>query len=321
MLRKINGAQRPLLENLFKTKDLETTLSYLRRLMAVLEGDEKVGPFTAREAKLLHDEIIGAIIPALDHATADRTPFEHLATFASGGYYAIPVELFTINYDLLIESGLEARSVPYFDGFVGHLRGRFKPDLIDPFEISGAGSLPSSFVRLWKLHGSVNWEEEMDGDYRRVVRLGSVAQPGATAAIFPSDEKYDRSRRVPFVVLMDRLRRALAMQETLTLVSGYSFADQHLNEMLFDAARAYPRSETTVLCYQGIPDELGKVAEQTRNLSVYGRAEAIIGGRRGPWDRGDDVSGVWEGKEFLLGDFAKLALFLATQARLTNAAS
>jgi SIR2-like protein len=174
-------------------------------------------------------------------------------------------------------------------------------------------------VRLWKLHGSVNWEEETKSGRRHVVRLGSPAPKGAVAAIYPSDEKYDQSRRVPFVVLMDRFRRALEMPETFTLINGYSFGDQHLNEMMFDAARAHPRSETAVLCFDSIPGEVAAVAIGVRNLLVLAATEAIIGGRRLPWAHDGDVPGVWEDKKFLLGDFAKLAPFLATKARLDDA--
>src|SRR5450759_4332679 len=94
----------------------------------------------------------------------------------------------------------------------------------------------------------------------------------------------DRSpRRVPFVVLMDRFRRALSEPETVTLVSGYSFGDQHLNETLFDAVRYHPRSEVVALCHAGIPDVLSSTAEEIRNLTVLAPESAIIGGHPGAW--------------------------------------
>jgi hypothetical protein len=136
------------------------------------------------------------------------------------------------------------------------------------------------------------------------------------AAIYPSDEKYDQSRRVPFVVLMDRFRRALAVPETLTLVAGYSFGDQDLNEMLFDAARAHPRSETVVFCFNDISSVVGDEAVSTRNISVLGKSEAIIGGQRLKWARTEELPGVWNGGAFQLGDFKHLARFLATKARI-----
>lgn len=314
---RLTKTQQQQVAELFKTKNLEEVLSYLRRLVAILGDGQSLGDFNGASAKELETAITGAIIPALDHKAADCEPFCHFASWVSGAYYRLPVEIFTINYDLLLEIGFEELAVPYFDGFVGTISGRFRPELVDTIDpTEQAHALPSNFVRLWKLHGSVNWEELPDGTRRRIVRRGVPVTDGATAAIYPSDEKYDQSRRVPFVVLMDRFRRALAVPETVTLVAGYSFGDQHLNEMLFDAARAHPRSETVVFCFNDISAVVGDVAASARNISVLGKTEAIIGGQRLKWVRTEDLPGVWESGSFQLGDFRHLARFLATKARL-----
>lgn len=309
--------QRKQVVELFKTKNLEEVLSYLRRLTAILGDGQSLGNFDSASAKELQTAMTKAIIPALDHTKGNPEPFHHFASWVSGAYYRLPVEIFTINYDLLLEVGFEELAVPYFDGFVGTIAGQFRPELVDTIDpTEQAHVLPSTFVRLWKLHGSVNWEEATDGTRRRIVRRGVPAMDGATAAIYPSDEKYDQSRRVPFVVLMDRFRRALAVPETVTLVAGYSFGDQDLNEMLFDAARAHPRSETVVFCFNDISSVVSDVAAATRNFSVLGKTEAIIGGQRLKWARPEDLPGIWESGAFQLGDFKHLSRFLATKARL-----
>lgn len=300
---------------LFEQRNLEETLSYLRRLASILEGDEELRGFTSKRAHELQDAITHAIIPALDTDEADVGPFRLLASWVAGGFYAFPVEIFTINYDLLIERGLEESGVPYFDGFVGNLNARFQPELVDTAASGEDRTLPAAFVRLWKLHGSVNWSEQSTGETKRIVRLGTPVGSGSPAAIYPSDEKYDQSRRVPFVVLMDRFRKALAIQETVTLVCGYSFGDQHLNEMLFDAARDHPRSEVLVFCYSDIPGGLAERALQTRNLTVFGREEAVIGGVRDRWGESDEIPGIWEKANFQMGDFACLASFVARQPK------
>ena len=134
-----------------------------------------------------------------------------------------------------------------------------------------------SFVRLWKLHGSVNWAWDSEGA-TEIVRLGQPVPVEAAAAIYPSDAKYDESRRMPFLVLQDRLRRALAQPETLTLIAGYSFGDAHLNEMIFEAAQRRPRSETIVFCYSSIPEVVGKRAVQTPNLQAVTASERFSAG-------------------------------------------
>jgi hypothetical protein len=201
--------------------------------------------------------------------------------------------------------------VPYFDGFVGTLKARFHTELVEGAPTSEQ-SVPSFFVRLWKLHGSVNWAWQDD---RQILRFGQPVTEGRAAAIYPSDTKYEESRRVPFVVLQDRLRRALHQPETLMLVTGYSFSDDHLNEMLFDAAARRERSEFVVFCHSGIPESLGNRAATTPNLQVVAGAEAILGGVRANWKAPEEAPpGIWADQQLLLRDFRNLAAFLARSA-------
>ena len=191
-----------------------------------------------------------------------------------------------MNYDLLLETALERLGVPYFDGFVGTLQARFHTELVEGTPGSDGQWLPAFFVRLWKLHGSVNWAWEDD---KQIVRLGHPIAGGDAAAIYPSDTKYEESRRVPFVVLQDRLRRALHLPETLTIIAGYSFGDAHLNELIFDAATRRERSEFVAFCYSEIPEPLAKRAATTPNLQAVTGHEAIIGGVRGEWSPPEEM--------------------------------
>ncbi len=94
----------------------------------------------------------------------------NLASWAGRMETHRPVELFTVNYDLLIEAGLEELGVPYFDGFVGVVNGRFAPELIEPTDAREETRLPAGFVRLWKLHGSTNWTSRPIGGRTQIVR-------------------------------------------------------------------------------------------------------------------------------------------------------
>jgi hypothetical protein len=298
-------------EHLMEDRNLEQVLSRLRRIAALLDGTAgEVDALNAKQARDLDVEICQHIVEKLTVDREAMKPMLRLAAWAARADYHRPLELFTVNYDLLIESGLEALGVPYFDGFVGTMRARFRSDLVE----ASAGEdrwLPSFLVRVWKLHGSVNWAWTVTPN-PGVIRLGAAVPSDQTAVIYPSDAKYDESRRLPFVVLQDRLRRALDQPETLVLISGYAFGDQHLNEMIFDAARRRPRSEFIAFCYSKIPDELAELAVTTPNVQVVTRAEAILGGFRNPWHPPEDsLSDVWADDTFRLGDFNSLTQFLA----------
>ena len=136
-------------------------------------------------------------------------------------------------------------------------------------------------------------------------------------AIYPSLQKYQESRRIPFVVLADRFRRSLALPETLCLVTGYSFGDEHINELIYDAARLHRGSEVLVLCHSRIPQDLLDRAQSTPNLTVLGPTEAVIGCNRGEWTDHDEDSTFWEESQFVLGDFKNLSAFLLGNTKVT----
>lgn len=302
-------------ERLARSRNLEQVLSRLRRISSLLEdADDTVDGLTGGQAGSLDTSICRLIIERLTAGEVEYAPMWRLASWAVRADYYRPVELFTVNYDLLTETGLEALGVPYFDGFVGTMRGQFREDLVEGLgstEHSSQPSLPPFLVRLWKLHGSVHWVWKA-GDNPAVMRLGTPAPDGQPAAIYPSDAKYEESRRVPFLVLQDRFRRALDEPETLTLITGYAFGDQHLNETIFNAARRRPRSEFVAFCYSTIPEEVAALAMATPNVQVVTRGEAILGGIRKPWSAPETVpEDVWNDGAFLLGDFGFLTRFLA----------
>lgn len=314
----LQGDEGEVLAQQLKHRDLEQVLSRLRRIAALVEGDDQVEGLSGEAAAGLDSRICRLIVENLSLESANLEPMLRLAGWAARTDYAYPLELFTVNYDLLIEAALERLAVPYFDGFVGGMKGRFRTDLVEAGPDDPDVWLPRFVTRLWKLHGSVNWAWDAEGR-GEVVRLGSPVDGGSPVAIYPSDAKYEESRRVPFVVLQDRLRRALHQPETLMIVSGYAWADEHLNEVMFDAATRRPRSEIIALCYSDIPDVLVERADSTPNIQVVTGTEAVIGGVRGAWrppeDEEDVPAQLWNDGKMALRDFEHLASFLARSSR------
>ena len=106
-------------------RNLEQALSRIRRIAALLEGNNKLEGLTRKTAELLDQRICQAIVEELSIDKANLEPVQRLAAWAARADYHWPLEVFTVNYDLLVETELEQMRVPYFDGFVGTLQGRF----------------------------------------------------------------------------------------------------------------------------------------------------------------------------------------------------
>lgn len=298
------------LASLLKDRNLEDVLSRLRRIHALIdETDQKVDGLTAAEALTLDRAVCAEIVAQLDIGSADLKPMLKFAAWIARADYHLPVEIFTLNYDLLTETALERLRTPYFDGFVGTFSGAFLTDLVEATPSDGDAWLPPFIARLWKLHGSVSWQWSNND----VIRLGQTVGSSDAAAIFPSDMKYDQSRRVPFVVLHDRLRRALRHPETLTIITGYSWSDEHLNEVIFDAARHRPRSEIVAFSRSSLPDVLVEHAREIPNLQAVTGAEAVLSGVRADWKSAGNTppDDVWDDNKLALREFGPLAEFLA----------
>jgi len=307
---------------------VEHVLNRVRLCRELLGNDDKaiVDDLTLGSARELDRSICRAIYgrvradPPKGYSTHSQ-----FAAWLNSVQRAHSVEIFSTNYDLLVERGLEIAEVPYFDGFVGSVQPYFSDALSESDEFRNAG-IPRSWVRLWKLHGSIGWKystEVLTGS-RKVIRTPLV-EPSTSddLMIFPSREKYDDSRRLPFVALHDRLRRQTATGECLLLIAGYSFGDEHINEIIFGNLRANNRMAVTVLLFDPLDNaeiqrKLVRPTEGLRNLTVYAPNMAHVGGISGKWvSPSPPPDGVTEwpfwdqGKsEFTLGDFNNVPRFL-----------
>lgn len=235
-----------------------------------------------------------------------------------------PVEIFTTNYDLLIERALERTMTPHFDGFIGTYEPHFVPASVDSDTDFANGAVPpASWVRVWKLHGSVGWRLSGTGKDHRIVRVPQrTTEDGEDLLIYPSREKYDSSRRQPYVTYHDRLRRFLLSGEALLVVAGYSFGDQHINEIIFEGLRTNNRLSVTVLLYGDLNDEITAnlltPCDGYRNLTVYCADKPTVSGVTGVWESPGDPPpqyGSWpfwneQTGKFTLGDFSCFAEYL-----------
>lgn len=236
-------------------------------------------------------------------------------------------EVFTTNYDLIIEKSLEESHIPYFDGFVGSYEPFFWQESIDYFV--GKNDLTQNWIRLWKIHGSLSWFWKIDKKLKmqKVIRIGkieNIKEEKNEIVIYPSREKYDSSKKQPFVAYFDRLKNYLLSGELLFIFTGYSFSDQHINEIIFNCLRQNNRLFVLVFFFQDLEvTNLYNLIPSYLNLNVFGPTKAIINGNLGDWEYIQDevkpnekTDSYWDesSKKFKLGDFNHLVNFLITHS-------
>jgi hypothetical protein len=260
---------------------VENILSRLRMMLNAIGKNDTLSGLKTDELEKLEESvrktIARLVTPDLKGLPTDF-PHRKFARWLAKTSRKACVEIFTVNYDVLIEHGLESERVPVFDGFVGSYQPFFLADSLRRAETAPG----PHWTRLWKMHGSVTWRRiEQDGRMR-VVR-GDPDLAGEM--ILPSFQKYDESRQQPYAAFVDRLTRFLEQDDALLIVAGFSFGDEHINNLIFGALENRPRTHVYALQYEELSEDsvLIKRAYQRSNLIVVGPKTGVIGGRRARW--------------------------------------
>lgn len=314
------------LESIITTRkvNIEDILNQIRRIRELTgETTKEYQGVSGEKAKLLDKEICKIIYEIIldKESVADIDTTKKFFAWLSLLNRDFSKEVFTTNYDLIIEKSLEASQIPYFDGFVGAFEPFFWQESIDQFV--SKNDLTQNWIRLWKIHGSLSWfwKEDKKTNSQKIIRIGKVEnikKDDNELVIYPSKEKYDSSKKQPFIAYFDRLKNYLLSGELLFVFSGYSFSDQHINEIIFNCLRQNNR--LTVLVFFFLDSEVENLYKQTSsymNLNVFGPTKAIINGNLGEWEftphlyPNEKSDTYWNDakNEFMLGDFNQLVKF------------
>jgi len=289
-----NGNYALLLGELTKAEknpeNIEDILSFLRSLILVSKGGEVRG-LNENDLLKLEKEICSEIVKKLNvELPNEETPYHRLCNWIRSIDRKSPVELFTTNYDLLLEQALENLEVPYFDGFVGSRRSFFDLRAVED------NLIPVHWSRLWKIHGSINWYQERIAGEKKVFRSSEIKND-ASHLIYPSHLKYEESRKMPYLALIDQLNRFIRKKSSLLILCGYSFNDGHLNDAIVNALKSNPTAMVLGLMFEKFEmkndkdeyieryPEAYRLAKKQHNLNVWTDDKAIIGTSLGTWDQ------------------------------------
>lgn len=329
-LKNFNLLRDNLKATLGRDVNIEEILNHIRRIREITneKADQDFIKVTGEAAKNLDKEICNQIYDIIDKAEskADLTNPRKFFAWLNILNHEYSKEVFTTNYDLIIEKSLEQSQIPYFDGFVGSYEPFFWQESIE--QATGKTDMTRNWIRLWKIHGSLSWfwKEDKKDNSQKIIRVGKFDNATTTdkeLVIYPSKEKYDSSRKQPFIAYFDRLKNFLSSGELLFIFTGFSFSDQHINEIIFNCLRQNNRLFCIVLCYTDTEVEnLHKLTKSSyMNLNVFGPKKAIVNGTLSDWtfDKTtlkdtEKFDTYWDEKtgELKLGDFNELVNFLIT---------
>jgi hypothetical protein len=152
--------------------------------------------------------------------------------------------VFTLNYDTLIEKAADAEGAILVDGFVGTLQRVFRPESYDldfyfPAQTTeGRVHRFDRALHLYKLHGSTTWhrcEADWENPYGLYASFYDQQRPEDDVLIYPSPLKYGQTLGMPYSELFRRFSAAIAQPQSILFAIGYGFGDEHVNALIRQA--------------------------------------------------------------------------------------
>ncbi len=140
------------------------------------------------------------------------------------------LDVISLNYDRLTEYAAEAGGYAHYTGFhYGYLR---KQSSVNALRIVD-GTRPLRTVRIWKVHGSIDWFKTDDG---RVLSVDDrcVRSHLDPLIVTPGSEKYRSTHQPPFRSIISCSDSAIDSASAFLIV-GYGFNDEHIQPKLLDS--------------------------------------------------------------------------------------
>ena len=136
------------------------------------------------------------------------------------------LEIFTTNYDPIIENVCEELNIPYADGFL--------PKGNTGYITWNPEALNSKNLNLFKLHGSITWYKDSNS---RIIKFPidiSESRDVQSVIIYPTE--YKELFNPPFNRLYFEFSKSI-FNSTNCLAIGHSFRDPYIRELLYEKIR------------------------------------------------------------------------------------
>ncbi len=156
------------------------------------------------------------------------------------------LNIFTTNYDLYSERAMDSLGIHYVNGFTGGISKFFNPTifnyaLAEKMDLSQSKwNVIDNFFYLYKIHGSVNWVE--NNDEGKLFKIQEIQDPTfeklenkESIMIHPTPLKYNASLGSPYSDLFREFQKKLMQNNNILVTIGYSFSDEHINNLIFQA--------------------------------------------------------------------------------------
>ena len=283
---------RPNLEDYFRVAnellrglEILDEKGYAQELKAEIE--QKIRKFTDN-ILVIENQIATADEEKRKEAFQKLTRF--LVPFASRSGVRERLNLFTTNYDRVLEAGADVAGLRLVDRFVGALSPIFRSSRLDvdmhynPPGIRGEPRYLEGVVRYAKLHGSIDWISANDEIRRIGLPFGATSvepylqAPGLNAdaskiMIYPNAAKDRETAEYPYVELFRDFAAAICRPNSVLVTYGYSFGDEHINRVIRDML-TIPSTHLLAIAYD---DNSGRIMKAFEDWGRQNQISLMIG--------------------------------------------
>lgn len=251
---KASGREEGNIEDQIRTAfDLLRGLKILKRTTEAEELESDLNSVITGFAKsILSSENAIATATEIKREEAYSVLVNFLLSFASRTGNRERLNIFTTNYDRLLESGAELAGIHLMDRFVGTVMPIFRSSRLNldihynPPGIRGEPRYLEGVARLTKLHGSVDWIQNGNEIRRLGLPFGAedigpfLNAPGLKDAdalklmIYPNAAKDRETAEYPYVELFRDFAAAICRPNSTLVTYGYGFGDEHINRVILD---------------------------------------------------------------------------------------
>lgn len=200
-----------------------------------------------------------------------------LVSFASRSATRERLNIFTTNYDRIVEYGAELAGIRLIDRFVGSINPIFRSSRMavdmhyNPPGIRGEPRFLEGVAYFTKLHGSLDWVMRENVVRRIALPYGAdsiekYTNPEDTLMIYPNAAKDRETAEYPYVELFRDLAASVCRPNSTLVLYGYSFGDQHINRVIEDML-TIPSTHLVVISWSDEGDRIKSFFERLKRSS------------------------------------------------------
>ena len=143
------------------------------------------------------------------------------------------INIVTTNYDRVAEYASDSAGLAHSTGFVpGYIQTREGTDRVKLYR----GAKAARTVRIWKVHGSLDWFEREDGTAVSAPLFEEPPAPLIPLIVSPGVSKFQRTHDEPFRSAIQGADLALEHAKGYVCV-GFGFRDTHIEPKLVERCR------------------------------------------------------------------------------------